>query len=189
MRALDGGLPLVRPAAAEIARSAPHDRSGIAQDEELGEIASSEPFAVPLDDRGHVRRLALDRDLTRPRERRQPRLALEKRHAVGDHLLLAELADDVPREDGFHEEVVFENHLLASVGSQRLENAGGFAEILPAQRQGDGLHIRYRLEMPGIAECSVEAQRRPPVMYDQSDVAGQPESVEPRVEIRRVIAE
>src|SRR2546428_10244717 len=73
--ALDGDLLLIRPRATEVARSADEDRAGVAVDAQLGQGTAGEPPRVLVDERRHVGRLAVDRDLAWPRERRAPGLA------------------------------------------------------------------------------------------------------------------
>src|SRR5215831_14271795 len=73
---LDRNLPLIPPGATEVARAAGHYGARIAEDEQLRHVALGEPLAVTIDDCRDVGGLAVDRDLTRPGQRRQPRLAL-----------------------------------------------------------------------------------------------------------------
>jgi hypothetical protein len=61
--------------AAELALRADQDRAGLRVDEELRHVAPREPVGVGLHDRDHVRRLAIQRHLARPGERRAARLA------------------------------------------------------------------------------------------------------------------
>src|SRR5580704_2799077 len=97
MPALDRDFALVCPGPTELARTTGNDRAWIAEDQELWDRALSEPGSIILDDRGHIGRLALDRDLTRPSKRRQARVAFEKRRPIGDHFFVAELADHAAR--------------------------------------------------------------------------------------------
>src|SRR4029453_14347004 len=73
--AAHGDLLLIGPGAAEPARRADQDRARIAVDEELGQRALGQPLRVGVDQRGHVGRLAVDRDLARPSEGGPTRLA------------------------------------------------------------------------------------------------------------------
>src|SRR5262245_18927802 len=63
-----GDLLLVTPRAAELALSAYQDDARIRVDKELGQARVGQPAAVALNDLGHVGGLAVDGDLSRPRE-------------------------------------------------------------------------------------------------------------------------
>src|SRR5262245_50703084 len=114
MAALYGDLRLVRPAAAELPLRTDEDGARVGVHEELRQRRSGQPLPVCLDDGHHVGRLAVDRNLPRPRERRTPALArLAVRPPVHRHLSLAERPQDRRRQHALHEDVVLEHHRLA----------------------------------------------------------------------------
>jgi len=98
-------------------------------------------------------------------------------------------AQDIRRQDRFHEEILVEDHVLALVGAQCSEDVAGLAEVRPAPRQRNGLHVGDGLDLPRVAERSVEPQDRSPVVHDEGDIAREVQGVEPRVEIPRMIRE
>src|SRR5262245_28988248 len=67
--AAHGDLLLIGPGAAELALRTGQDHTWLGVDEQLGDGARGEPLRIALDDRDDVGRLAVDRDLARPRER------------------------------------------------------------------------------------------------------------------------
>src|ERR1700680_578470 len=91
------------------------------------------------------------------------------------------------RQDRLHEEVLFEEHLLAFSRTQAPENDVELAKIFPSHGHSDCLHIGDRLDLLGVAGHSVQSQGRTPIVYDQSDVARQVEGLEPGVKIARMI--
>src|SRR6266852_6365056 len=111
--ASDGDLSLVWPSSAEFAGTTRHDRAGFAHDKELRNCAARKKCPRALDDRRDIGRFAVDRDLSRPYERREPSFPLDKRGAVGSHFYLAQLPENTPRQYRLHEEVLVEDHVLA----------------------------------------------------------------------------
>ena len=55
------------------------------------------------------------------------------------------------------------------------------------QRKRDGLHVGDRLDLVGEAGRSMKTEGRTPIMHDQSDVFRDPQGVEPRVQIARMV--
>src|SRR5262245_240885 len=91
MAALHGDLRLVRPAAAELPLRTDQDGARLGVHEELRHRCRRQPLPVCLDDGHHVGRLAVDRYLPRPRERRTPALArLAEGPPIHRHLRLPE---------------------------------------------------------------------------------------------------
>src|SRR5262249_12989689 len=87
----------------------------------------------------------------------------------------------------FDKEVLLEDHSFAERRTQRSENTGGLAEILPSPRQRDRLHVGDRLDLVTVSECAVKPERRSPIMQHERDVSGEAERIEPRVEVTRMI--
>ncbi len=117
MPAPDRDLSLVRPGSAEFAGAARHDHPGLADNQQFGERALRQPFPVALDDRRDVGRLPLDRNLTWLDQCRQAGFSLAKRRTVRLQFLIAQFAQDIRRQDRFHEEILVEDHVLALVGA------------------------------------------------------------------------
>src|SRR5262245_42592647 len=112
--ALHGDLRLVRPAAAELPLRTDENGARVGVHEELRHRRRGQPRTVCLDDCHHIRRLAVDGDLPRPRERRTPALArLMEGPPIHRHLRLPEPSQHRGRQHTLHEDVVLEHHRLA----------------------------------------------------------------------------
>jgi hypothetical protein len=100
------------------------------------------------------------------------------------HLFVVERAQDPGRQDLLHEDVVLQDHVLAAVRAERLEQfPGGFRPLVPGlQRRDDRLHVGDRPHRPGVAAGPVEAQGAAPVVHDQGDVVGDTELFQQRVQ-------
>src|SRR5579859_7770237 len=98
MPAPNRDLALVWPSSAEFAGTTRHDRTGFAHDEELRNCATRQECSRTLDDRHYIGRISLDRDLSRPYERREPCFSLEKRGSVGGHFFVAQLPKNTSRQ-------------------------------------------------------------------------------------------
>src|SRR5262245_31793553 len=104
---------MVRPGATEMPRPFTDDGPGIAENEQLRNFGPRKPFTVTLDDCVHIGRLTVDWDLTRPHERRQPRIPLPKWRSVGRHFLFAEFSDHRLGSDSLDENILVDDHVLA----------------------------------------------------------------------------
>src|SRR5262245_49495774 len=74
VNALHDHFALVGPAPAELTRAAGKQRPGLGGDEQFRYCARREPGPVVLDRRDNIRRLACNRQLTRPDKCREARL-------------------------------------------------------------------------------------------------------------------
>jgi hypothetical protein len=102
---------LVGPGTDEVQGAAADERTGLAFDEQFGDIALRQPRAILLDGGDDVGGLALNRDVARPRQRRPAIFAgVAERFAVVVHLLVGERAPDGRRQDPLDEDVLVQRH-------------------------------------------------------------------------------
>jgi hypothetical protein len=87
-------LSLIWPSSAKFQRAANQNRTRFGGDEQLGQTAFGQPFAIFRNDGDDISGLALDRQLARPYQQRKSRFSIAKWSAVGIHLLLAQLSDN-----------------------------------------------------------------------------------------------
>src|SRR5262245_33673551 len=98
MLAPDRHLALVFPRPTEVACAAGDYGSEITQDQQLRDLALGQPASIAFHDRGHISRIPLNRDLSRPSECWQSRLTLEIRRSVRSHLLVGQFPDHASRQ-------------------------------------------------------------------------------------------
>src|SRR3989442_5860775 len=168
------------------------DRTRLGPEEQLGHTARRQPVRGGGHDRNHVGGLALDGDLPGPRQRRPSPLAgLGERPSVLRHLLGGEGAQDGPWHDLLDEEVVSQDHLLAGLGTQRLQGWTHIylVPVVPALRPHDRLHERDALHGLAVAVGPVEAEGRAPVMDDEGDPLAHIQGLEQGVEVAAVLDE
>src|SRR5215813_7309294 len=189
----DRHLGLRWPPADEVEiRAAGEDRTRLGLHEQLGHTASRQPVRVAVHDLSHVGGLALDGDLPGPRQRGPSPLAgLGERPSVLRHLLAGEGAQDARRQHLLDEEVVSQDHRLASLGTQRLQDwtqaRSQLVPVVPTLRPRDRLHVRYTLHGLAVAVSPVEAEGRAPVMNDEGDPFVYIEGLEQSVEVAAVL--
>src|SRR6516164_10245790 len=131
MEALDGDFALIAKSAAEVLGAVPRigdDCAGIAGDEEFWNLAIRKPSPVSLHDGDDVGRFAIDRNLSRPNKRRQPRHWLGEWRPVGRHLLVGELAHDRAWQHHFDEGIIVQDHMFPGLGAKRTKDAAGLAK-------------------------------------------------------------
>src|SRR5262249_25254838 len=115
-------LGLVLPGAAELAHRPDQDCARVGVDEQLWDAVLRHPPGIVGNDPPDVGRLARDRDLPRPGQRRPAILTLEERLAVFRHLGLGQLAQHRPRQHSLYKYIAIEDHLLALLGAKTLED-------------------------------------------------------------------
>src|SRR5262249_21126927 len=172
--------------------AAGEDSTGLGLQEQLGHTARLQPVRVSIHDRSHVGGVALDGDLSGPRQRRPSALpGFGERPRVFRHFLVGELAQDCPWQDLLNEEVVLEDHLLAGLGTQRLQDwaHSELVPVVPILPPHHRLHIRDALHGIAVAVGPVEAESRTPVMDDQGDALAHIQSLEQGVEVTTVLDE
>src|SRR5262249_11453929 len=107
-----------------------------------------------------------------PRQcRPSPLAGLSERPSVLRHLLDGEGAQDGLWQDLLDEEVVSQDHLLAGLGTQRLQERTHIrlVPVVPTLRPDDRLHVRDTLYGLAVAIGPVEAEGRAPVMNDEGN--------------------
>src|ERR1700751_3301813 len=86
---------LISPSSAKFSLATDKNRAWVRIDKKLRQIGLSEPGAVVFDQFHHIGGLAVDRNHSRPRQRRSAGFARSCEGLTIDvHLLVAELADD-----------------------------------------------------------------------------------------------
>ena len=145
------------------------ERTGLAFDEQFGDIALRQPRAVFLDGGDDVGGLALDRDVARPRQRRPAILAgVAERFAVVVHLLVGELALDRTRAAPARRRRSAPTPLTRPRGAEALEDvAHGTGEVRPIDRHRDRLHVRDARHPVAVLVGPVEPERRTPVVQNE----------------------
>src|SRR5262249_5487741 len=94
-------------------------------------------------------------------------------------------------QDPFDKEVVSQDHLLAGLGTQRLQSGTHIylIPVVPALRPHDRLHERNAFYGLAVAVGPVEAEGRTPVMDDEDNSLAHIQSLEQRVEVAAVFDE
>ena len=176
---------LVRPGAADFALAADEDRAGIGVDEQLRHIGFGEPGRIVLDHLHDIGRLALDRDLARPGERRAAALAgLKERPAVFGHLFVGELAQHRAGQHALDEHVLGEDHVLAALGAESLKGAARIlGPVGPGDRRDQRLHVDDAGDALRVAARPFEAERRAPVVDHEDDAVAERELIPQREQI------
>src|ERR1700757_742478 len=124
MLPLDRHFGLISPSAAKFSLATDKNRAWVSIDKKLRQIVLSEPGAIVFDQLHHMGGLAVDRNHSRPRQRRSAVFTRAgKGPAVNLHLLLVELADDRVRQHAFDKHVLLQNHFLADLRSETLKHA------------------------------------------------------------------
>src|SRR5262249_29590356 len=172
MQARDGDFALIWQGSAEFAQTPADARAGIAVDEQLRQVAArGQPLSSLLDDRDHIRRLALNRQLARPYQRWDPSFAIAIGRAVSLHLFIAELAKDAGRQHHLDEEILVQNQSLFLWRAQSAKPRPPVTWIVfPSARQHDGLEIGDCLDLVRVAAGAIKADRSSPIVSDQRDV-------------------
>src|SRR6516162_4928832 len=155
-------------------------------------MARRQPVRGGSHDRTHVGGLALDGNLPGPRQRRPSPLAgFGERPPIVRHLLGGEGAQDGRWQDLLDEEIVSQNHVLAGLGTQRLQGWTHFdlVPVVPALRPHDRLHERTALHGVAMAVAPVEAEGRTPVMDDERDTLAHIQGLEQGIEVAAVLDE
>src|SRR5262249_31993435 len=99
------------------------EQTGLGLQEQLGYIARRQPVCVASRDRSHIGGIALDGDLSGPRQSwPSPLTGLGERPSVLRHLLGGKLTQDGPWQNLLDEEVILQDHRLPSLGTQRLQS-------------------------------------------------------------------
>jgi hypothetical protein len=132
---------------------------GLGGDEQFRYRARREPGPVVLDRRDNIRRLACNRQLTRPDKCREARLTLPKRCSVGRHFLVGEFANDALRQNCLDEEILLEHHTLAVPRSERAKDrVAAVRKVLPEPWLNDGLHVGDGPHSRGVTSRPVKTQ-------------------------------
>src|SRR5262245_36310165 len=186
-------LSLVCQSADEVeVRAASDQRAGLGLNEQLGNMSRLQPFSVASHDRSDVGRLALDGDLSNPRQGWSSRFAdLGERSAILRHLLAGKGAKDGSRQDVLDEEVVSQDQRLTGFGTQRLQEwtHSDSVPVVPGLRPHDRLHICDALQCLTVAVGPIEAEGRAPVMDDKGDPLVHMEGLEQGVEVAAMLDE
>src|SRR5690606_40770655 len=121
---------------AEFALGADQDGAGFGIDEELRHLVPGHPARIVCGNLDDIGRLAAERNLTWPGERRTPVLArFAERAPIDVHLLRRHLAYHRARQYRFDEEVFLQDHLFAGLRAEALKNAlGRLAPFAPFER-------------------------------------------------------
>ena len=191
MAALDGDLGLVRPAAADLALAPSEDRAGLGVDEELGHVARGEPLGVGLDGAHDVGRLAVDRDLARPGERRATVFAGRREGlAIDRHLGVGEAAQHRAGQHALDEDVLLQHHLLAGRRAEVLEHAARVVgPVGPGHRRDDAFHVGNALHALAVRVGPVEAERRAPVVEHEDDAVAEGQRIPQCVQVLALFGE
>src|SRR6267378_8537707 len=97
-----------------------------------------------------------------------------ERGAVDRHLVLGQAAQYRAWQHPLNENVLLENHFLAALAAEALENlACILGPILPGHQLDDGLHVDDAFDPFGILTGPIEAQGGAPVVYDKDHVVSQ----------------
>src|SRR5437879_1762944 len=88
MNALNGGLALVWPSAAEITDAAYQQGAGLGIYEKFWDLALGKPRTIRFDDLNHIGGRSLDRQFARPYQSRKPRFARTVRVAICGHFFV-----------------------------------------------------------------------------------------------------
>src|SRR5262249_12615375 len=101
---------------------------------------------------------------------------------IGGHFFITQLSEDTFRQYSFDEIILVEHQMFTLARSQRAEHliaTGG--KVCPAPRLRNCLHVGNRLDLLRMAEQTIEAQRRAPIMKHERDLLGKPQRLEPMI--------
>src|SRR5215472_11859616 len=164
MEPRDRHLGLLRQPAGKVEiRAAGEEQTGISLHEQLGYLARLQPICVGRHDRSHVGRVALNGYLPGPRQRwPSPLPRCGERPPILRHLLVGKLAQDCPWQDLLDEEVVFEDHRIPGLGTERLQSWAHIqlVPVVPALRPHDRLHVRDAFHRLTVPVGPIESERR-----------------------------
>src|SRR5215467_1388525 len=181
-----------KPAGEVENRATSEDPTGLGLEEELGYIARHQPVRIGCYDLSHVGGVALDGDLPGPRQRRPSPLArFGERPSVLRHILVGHFAQDGPWQDFLDEEIVMQDHRLAPLGTQRLQDRthSELVPVVPVLPPHDRFHIRDTLNGLAVAVSPVKAEGRTPVMNDEGDPLTHIQDLEQGIEVAAVLDE
>ena len=161
-------------------------------DEQLRHVGGREPPGVAGDGVVDVGRLTRHRHLAREGERGTPRLArFEVRTAVDRQLLVRQVAQHLGGQHLLDEEVPLEDHLLARLGPDRLEQRDRLlGPVVPGpDRSDERLHVGDAADGCGMPVRPVEPQRGAPVVQDEDDPLTNADGLQEGLEVRPVLDE
>src|SRR6185369_14130220 len=112
-------------------------------------------------ERDHVGRIAVERNLPRPRQHRTARLArLKEGTAIDVHFGAVEFPYHTAGQDPFDESVALQDELFAGRRAHRLKQGPRLlVELAPLKRPYDRFHVNETLDRGRIAPCPMKAQR------------------------------
>ena len=164
-------LGLVRPASAELALLPDEDRAGVGVDEQLRDLVGGQPVGVGLDDLDTSRPVSPSIGISRGQVSvgRRPSPARRTGRRYSSISSAGEAADDRARQHRLDEQVLLEEHLLAGLRADALEDAvGRSAASRPTTGSAGRSPPCRRCRRPGpVAVGPVEAERRAPVVDHQ----------------------
>ncbi len=177
MTAGDGDLGLVFPAAAKLPHFADQDRARLGIHEQFWNVVLRHPFGVSLDNGDDVSRLATNRNLARPGQRRPAVFATEERLAIHRHLRVWQLAQHRSRQHALDEQVAIKDHRLTVFWAEALKHRRRrLAPFVPSSHwPHDAFHVGDAAHPVAMLVGPVEPERRAPVVDHQQNFLARPD--------------
>src|SRR5262249_5859246 len=139
-------------------------------DKKLRDTTLGQPPTAISGHLDYCRRLALDGNLTRPRQRWATILTcVDEGSAIRGHLLVAQLAQYGSWQDALNEEILVQHHRLAFLATKSLEDGSRiFRPIRPGYGLNDRLHVGDSLDAIGALARPIETQEGTPIVEHQN---------------------